>query len=136
MNDRLTKQYPNGLITLEAKYFVETQEAIDTEIKNAGFLSTAIEKLKRYEDAEEYGHFYTTPCKLGDMLYTTVRARHLRRKELVYPCKVVFIGLNEEGGFVNVQYKNRQMWQFNFDDFGKRVFRTPEEVAEMLKREE
>ncbi|MBP3360417.1 MAG: hypothetical protein J6N52_06160 [Clostridia bacterium] len=48
--DRLTMVYKNGMVTLDAKNFDVSQEAIDSEIRNCEAIRTAIEKLKTYED--------------------------------------------------------------------------------------
>jgi len=48
--DRLTKVYKNGMVTLDAKNFDVSQEAIDSEIRNCEAIRTAIERLKIYED--------------------------------------------------------------------------------------
>lgn len=54
-----------------------------------------------------------------------------------YKAKVVFIGINEEGGFMNVAYeKNDNMLTFTFDEIGDRIFLTREEAEKTLKERE
>lgn len=94
-------------------------------------------KLKEYEDAEETGTLVRLPCKVGGTVYTNfcMQGSYLRKKDRPYQCKVVYIGVNYTGsGQVNVQYSNGYMWQFDFSDFGKRVFLTREEAEKALKK--
>lgn len=79
------------------------------------------------------------PCKVGDTLWSNVRPAglYLKVKDAPYPCRVVFIGINNSeefgGGFVNVVYKNgkrEMMLQFNFNKFGEWVFTSREEAIE------
>lgn len=79
------------------------------------------------------------PCKVGDTVYTNfaVSGDYLRKKDRPYECKVVFIGINTSdkfgGGFINVEYKNSRMMQFNFNTIGKTVFLTREEAEQALR---
>lgn len=88
------------------------------------------------------GQINITPCKVGDTLYTPfhIRGDYLRKKDAPYPVKVVFIGLNDHqesgGGFVNVTTEKGSMWSFNFSDFNKMVFYTPEEALVSMKKED
>lgn len=79
-----------------------------------------------------------TPCKPGDELYTNIliEGSYSRKRDRPFCLKVVFVGINEISGFVNVIYeKNGHMYQFNFDDFGKVVFYTKEEALGNLNNE-
>ena len=66
---RLTKRYSNGIVTLDADAFMETQETIDREILNCYPAKKAVERLAEYEDAEESGLMVHLPCKVGDEVY-------------------------------------------------------------------
>ena len=89
-----------------------------------------VEKLAKYEDLEEQGKLIKLPCAVGDILYTNfaVQGWYFREKNKPYEIKVVFIGINGVDNFINVAYKNDNMWQFSFSDIGKRIFLTREEA--------
>ena len=53
---RLTKRYPNGMVTINAKPFVQTQGTIDREIRNSEPIRAAVERLALYEDTEKVKH--------------------------------------------------------------------------------
>ena len=98
------------------------------------------EKLRNYEDLEEQGLLLKLPCNVGDIVWSIVSMSgwYLRKKDMPYQAKVVFIGLNNSeemgGGLFNVSYeKNLYMMSFNFSDIGKTVFLTKEEAEEKLK---
>lgn len=82
------------------------------------------------------------PCNVGDVMYTNfaVVGDYLRAKDNLYACKVVFVGINANaefgGGFINVEYINGRMWQFNFADIGKTVFLTKESAEKALRERE
>lgn len=82
---------------------------------------------------------HALPVKVGDTVYTNVswQGWYLRNKDKPYKAKVVFIGINEEGGFMNVAYeKNDNMLTFTFDEIGDRIFLTREEAEKTLKERE
>lgn len=87
------------------------------------------------------GQIYTTPCRIGDTLYTPfhLRGDYLRKNAAPYPVKVVFIGINDDkesgGGFINFTYEKGRTFSFNFSDFGKLIFYTPEEAKESMAKE-
>lgn len=85
------------------------------------------------------------PCKIGDTLWSYFRpaGMYFRQNDSPYPCRVVFIGINDSykygGGFVNVVYRNGEregMLQFNFNKFGKHVFTSKEDAEKALKKME
>lgn len=107
--------------------------------KRLGF-QDIFEKLDYYEDLEEQGLLLKLPCKVGDIVWSIVSMSgwYLRKKDMPYQAKVVFIGLNNSeemgGGLFNVSYeKNLYMMSFEFSDIGKTVFLTKEEAEEKLK---
>lgn len=53
---RLTKRYLNGMVTINAKPFVQTQGTIDREIRNSEPIRAAVERLALYEDMEKEKH--------------------------------------------------------------------------------
>lgn len=99
-----------------------------------------IDKLARYEDAEEQGRLIVLPCKVGDTVWTNLAwtGWYLRENKKPYAANVVFIGLNDSEkmgyGIINVSYnKGKHMMQFSFADIGKTVFLTREEAKAALK---
>lgn len=99
-------------------------------------------ELLIYEGAENCeffkpkSRFVELPCAVGDTVYTnnSLSGFYLRAKNRPYPAEVVFIGLNEEYGFFNVDIMNLScMLQFNFSDIGKTVFLTREAAENALK---
>ena len=92
--------------------------------------------------AYEKGQIYTTPCRIGDTLYTPfhLRGDYLRKSAAPYPVTVVFMGINDDKesgcGFINVTYEKGRMFSFNFSDFGKLIFHTPEEAKKSMTKEE
>lgn len=63
---RLTKKYPNGFVTIDADNYTETQETIDSAVRNSVPVMEAVKILAEYEDAEE-GRL---PYKPGDVVWT------------------------------------------------------------------
>lgn len=84
----------------------------------------------------------SVPALPGDVLYTpfAMVGSYLRKKDAPYAVKVVFVGINNDtnsgGGFVNVEYSSGNMWQFNFNQFGKDVFLKKEDVTTKSKEQE
>lgn len=95
------------------------------------------ERLKDYEDLEEQGKLMKPPCAVGDTVYTnhSIRGWHFREENRPYAAKVVFIGVNGIGydNYINVDFGNGHMLQFNFSDIGKTVFLTRPEAEAKLK---
>lgn len=107
----------------------------------------AVPKAKKAEDKDKAWYegiadyllasgVHAPPIKVGDTVYTNVswQGWYLRNEDRPYKAKVVFIGINEEGGFMNVVYeKNDNMLTFTFDEIGDRIFLTREEAEKALK---
>lgn len=91
-------------------------------------------KLKDYEDAEEQGLLIRLPCKVGDVVYTNMRASgwYKREKNKPYKANVAFIGINGKDNFMNVVFENDNVLQFLLSDIGKTVFLTREEAEAAL----
>ena len=96
----------------------------------------ACEKLAVYEDAEEQGLLIRLPCKVGDVVYTNMRASgwYKREKNKPYKANVAFIGINGKDNFMNVVFENDNVLQFLLSDIGKTVFLTREEAEAALER--
>lgn len=103
------------------------------------FHATAcVEKLSEYEDLEEKGLLMKLPCAVGDTIYTNMswKGWYFREKNRPYKAKVVFIGINGADSFMNVDFGNGRMLQFNLSDIGKTIFLTREEAEQALKEME
>lgn len=114
--NRLTKRYSNGVVTLDADAFMETQETIDREIQNCYPAKKAIERLAEYEDVEENSLLVWLPCKVGDTVYQTdgVRIYESTIKEVIFDTE-------------NIAFDERAL--------GKTVFLTREEYGTGIERE-
>lgn len=70
-------------------------------------------------------YFVETPCNIGDKVKTEIGFRFARGENKNIGM-VVFIGINgvdeQGGGFVNVVNEKGAMLQFNFSDFGEKIF--------------
>lgn len=88
------------------------------------------EKLKEYEDMEEQNKLLKLPCATGDTVYTNISIPgwYFRKENRPYEAKVVFVGINGEDNYMNVDLGNGHMLQFKFSDIGKSVFLTKEEA--------
>lgn len=96
------------------------------------------ERLKTYEEGEVRGIVRWLPVVIGEVVYTNFSpvGFYMRKDERPYECRVVFIGLNTEDPFMNVEYKEGRMWQFYFDEIGKKVFKSKIEAEEALRKME
>lgn len=92
----------------------------------------ALELLKA--DAE--GRLVVLPCRIGDTVYTNTSmiGWYFRDSAKPYAAKVVFIGLNNSGGIINVEFSRGHMMQFRFDEVGKTIFLTREEAEAALEK--
>ena len=50
MMKRLTKTYSNSSVTINAEGFHQSQETIDSEVRNSETFAAAVMRLKEYED--------------------------------------------------------------------------------------
>ena len=87
---------------------------------------------------KDKARFIELPCKVGDTVYTHVRAAgwYYREKNMPYRAKVCFIGLSGPKPFINVVFENENVLQFEFSDIGKTVFLTREAAEKALKEGE
>lgn len=81
-------------------------------------------KCDEYARAEEQGKLLKLPCAVGDVVYTnaSVQGWYFRKENRPYAAKVVFIGINGVDNYINVDFGNGHMMQFNFSCFGKKFF--------------
>ena len=132
--NRLTKRYSNGIVTLDADVFMETQEAIDREVQNCYPAKTAVERLAEYEDAEENGLMVRLPCKVGDLLYeageSEIYTYIVDEIHVEQDSKVIVYALEYDADLHRV-YQNG--YRYDNCDFGKTVFLTREEAESAIK---
>lgn len=96
------------------------------------FYKNVLELLKA--DAE--GRLVVLSCRIGDTVYTntSMTGWYFRDSAKPYAAKVVFIGLNNSGGIINVEFSRGHMMQFRFDEVGKTIFLTHEEAEAALEK--
>lgn len=125
-------------------------------------IGDAIDKLADYEDAEEQGLLFRSPCKVGDTVYcwraivSTTSSNYVCEKWLqtdneFIPARVVSIRVTKRGMFVKVALKGKCLVQHRWDGeyiteddyeycmvslpvgcIGKTVFLTKEEADQKL----
>lgn len=135
---RLTKRDEDGdLLLLEEERLFSSRLFIEIEDINNIKMHLA-EKLVEYEDLEEQGLLVKLPCKVGDTVYTntSMQGWYFRKENRPYEAKIVFIGINGADNFMNVDFGNGRMLQFNFSDIGKIVFLTHNQAEQSLKEME
>ena len=136
--NRLTKAYPNGFVTLDASKFPPIdQTVLDSEIRNSEPIRIAVERLAKYEDAEEKGWLERLPCKVGDTVYELSEG-------VVEECTVETIFISnyiDNNGVVSymaeLHYEREDYpyvsTEIYFTDIGKTVFLTREVAQQALK---
>ncbi len=85
----------------------------------------AINKLGRYEDAEEKGLFVHLPCKVGDTAYKISTG-------MILPSCILMIADKGNGYFAFLEDGT----VVSLCDFGKTVFLTPKSAQQALKARE
>lgn len=92
-----------------------------------------IAHLRELVEAEREGTI--PPCGVGDTVWTnTCILGCARKKKKPYQCKVIFVGLCDDGeGYINVAFKDDRTYQFSFADIGKTVFFTRAEAETALE---
>lgn len=88
-----------------------------------------IDKLGKFEDAEEQGLLLRLPCKVGDTIYQVNSAsaidKHIVTAIGIYPSKVIICTEN---------YRTGIGYSFDANRIGKRYFLTQEEAEQALKQ--
>lgn len=112
----------------------EGQAISRMDLRNNGH-QKCMERLAEYEDLEEQGKLLKLPCAVGDTVYTncSMQGWYFRKENQPYAAKVVFVGINGADNYINVDFGNGHMMQFNFSCFGKKVFLTREDAEASLK---
>ena len=103
--------------------------------RSKGKLPAVMEKLYKYEAAEEEGRLVVFPCKVGDILFCFSRVK-------IYPFKVRCIRIYEERVEIELWYagdeENLKFWNITIaeQDIGYKFFFTHEEAEKALKEME
>lgn len=108
-------------------------------IKDKNLLKEAMEKLARYEDAEEQGRLVELPCAVNDILYTLVSTESggIIRKSQVREIKLEHSPFGDSVFMVEQVGRRGLLFKYYESDFGKSVFYTQEEAeTELTNREE
>ena len=122
MTERLINKGTNG------EFWVS-----DTDCTRAkGKLQAVMEKLYKYETAEEEGRLVVLPCKVGDTLFCFSRGK-------IYLFKVRCIRIYEERAEIELWYagdeENFKFWHITIaeQDIGYNFFFTREEAEKALE---
>lgn len=96
------------------------------------------QRLQIYQDLEEQGKLLRLPVCVGDTVYTnhSMQGWYFRKENRPYKAKVVFIGINGENNYMNVDFENGHMLQFKFSDIGEKLFLAQEQAESALKEME
>lgn len=114
MTERLINKGTNG------EFWVS-----DTDCTRAkGKLQAVMEKLYKYETAEEEGRLVVLPCKVGDAVYLPNEYAGM-----VAEFKIVEFCMFTDGYTIIDDYGN----EYRIKDFGKIIFLTREEAENELK---
>ena len=99
-------------------------------------VSIALDKLKEYQRLEEQGLLLKLSCNVGDTVYTnfSMQGWYMRKKDRPYKAKIVFVGINGEDNFMNVDLGKGAMLSFKFSEIGKTVFLTEQEAQAALEK--
>lgn len=95
-------------------------------------LAEWLEELKEYKDLEEQGLLLKLPCKIGSTIYQLINS-HIYEYKVIGICFDIF----RNKWMYEVAYEIGLEWfktMCDFEDFGKTVFLTKEEVEQELKR--
>lgn len=131
---------PEQLLEIDRLYAEKCKELAELEKKSFSVIEMVkiwanLQKLKEYKEFEGKGKLLKLPCAVGDTVYTnaSMQSWYFNRSKRPYEAKVVFIGINGSDNFVNVDFGNGRMLQFQFLDVGKTIFLTKDEAETALK---
>lgn len=100
------------------------------EKKDKVWTADCIEKLGKYEDAEEQGLLLRLPCKVGDTVW------YIDDDDDDYSLELLVTKIEvEENDYLRYHAREKDnCWKIGFikDDFGKTVFLTKEEAEQAL----
>lgn len=107
-------------------------------IKDKNLLKEAMEKLARYEDAEEQGRLVELPCAVNDILYTLISTESggIIRKSQVKEIKLKHRPFGDSVFMLEQVGRRGILFKYYESDFGESVFYTQEEAeAALMDRE-
>lgn len=114
------------------------RERLDYETEYVPLIDAA-QKLAEYEIEEDQGYIIRLPCKVGEVLYTTLinYRGHAQQSNKIHGVKVNLIFLERKDEYFDVHYlENDDYMVFDFSDVGKTIFYTREEAEKALKEAE
>lgn len=136
--NRLTKRIDGVAHGAEGK----SADSLTGKWRRGEFECTAlIEKLAEYEDTEENGLLFRSPCKVDDTIYTFYKrcrgGMYLPAEPELTECVVDNIRFGSCGNVVVTICEDYEtIYFFNVEDFGKKFFLTKEEAEKSLKESE
>ena len=127
MTERLINKGTNG------EFWVS-----DTDYtRSKGKLPAVMEKLYKYETAEEEGRLVVLPCKVGDMVYLLFVTDVIEKKLIyeIFKAKVTKITIDRFRAIFSFETldKNKYKAEQTQDAFGETVFLTREEAEKILE---
>lgn len=99
--------------------------------RNLWAMADLREKLKEYEDLEEYGRLVKLPCKVGDTVYGINIDRNIASALKIISVKIYSYAIYFNYQLIDGIYKN--IVSFTDFDIGKTVFLTKSEAEAKLK---
>ena len=92
------------------------------------------EELLAYRAIGTVEEIIQVPCKPGDKIYTNMSMSgwYMKAKDRPYEATVVFIGINGEDNFINVELDKGKMLQFPFSQLNQTWFLSKERAERAL----
>ena len=104
-----------------------------------GAIDDCLNKLAKYETAEEDGRLVVLPCKVGDVVYQLMVTDFLSGK-LVYKifeskvCRII-VDSYSICFCLETADENKYTSELTNDDFGETIFLTPEEAEQAIENQ-
>lgn len=114
------------------------KECLDYETEYKPLIDAA-QKLAEYEIEEDQGYIIRLPCKVGEVLYTTLikHRGHIQQSDKIQAVIVNCIWLEGKDKYFDAEcLENDDYMAFDFSDVGKTIFHTREEAEQALKETE
>lgn len=139
--DRFTWKAPDGTYQIDDCMAVHKTLCYDENFKNPFdiYEGKAIDKLGKYEDAEEQGLLLKLPCKVGDTVYQNMITGLDEDKKLIYKvfeARVFKYTLDSMNLCFWTETKDRYQYrnEMPISAFGETVFVTKEEAEQALAK--
>jgi len=94
----------------------------------------ALEEVQAYRAIGTVEEIIQVPCKPGDKIYTNMAMSgwYMKAKDRPYEATVVFVGINGEDNFINVELGKGKMLQFPFSQLNQTWFLSRERAERAL----